>query len=168
MTFWDNCPPFDPTYGCVGPHTIAYHKDLLGWIPSAQKYVAAPGTTQTIVIERLAQPTSGTSYLMAQLPIGGSTTQFYTVEVRRVAGYDGKLPEEAVVIHRVDTTRTDRNAQVVDNDGNGNPNDASAMWRPGETFVDSTNGLTVDRERADGDGLPSDHHQWRDRHDLPP
>ena len=47
------------------------------------------------------------------------------------------------MIHRVDTTRSDRDAQVVDNDGNGNPNDNSAMWLPGETFVDSTNGLTV-------------------------
>ena len=31
---WDNCPPYDPVYGCVGPHTIAYHKDILGWIPT--------------------------------------------------------------------------------------------------------------------------------------
>lgn len=140
---WDNCPPYDPTYGCVGPHTIAYHKDILGWIPSAQKYVAAPHSSQTIMMERLGQPASGTSYLMAQLPIGGSISKFYTVEVRRFVGYDAKLPGEAVVIHRVDTTRGDRDAQVVDNDVNGNPNDASAMWLPGETFVDATNGFSV-------------------------
>jgi M6 family metalloprotease-like protein len=149
---WDNCPPDDPTYGCVGPHTISYHKDILGWIPSAQKYIAAPGTRQTIVMERIGQPTSSTSYLMAQLPIGGSATQFYTVEVRRFVGYDAKLPGDAVVIHRVDTTRSDRDAQVVDTDGNGNPNDAGAMWLPGETFADSTNGFTiaVDAQTATG------------------
>jgi hypothetical protein len=139
---WDNCPPFDPTYRCVGVHTIAYHKDILGWIPSAQKYVAAPGTSQTIMIERLGQPTTG-NFLMAQLPISGSSTQFYTVEVRRFAGYDVNVPAEAVVLHRVNTTRSDRDAQVVDTDGNGNPSDAGAMWLPGETFVDSANGFTV-------------------------
>ncbi len=91
---------------------------------------------------------------MAQLPIGGSSTQFYTVEVRRFAGYDTKFPGEAVVIHRVNTTLSDRDAQVVDIDGcpppqptcgsaTGNPYDAAAMWLPGETFVDSTNGYTV-------------------------
>jgi hypothetical protein len=34
-------------------------------------------------------------------------------------------------------------AQVVDTDGNGNPNDAGAMWLPGDTFVDAANGITV-------------------------
>jgi hypothetical protein len=46
------------------------------------------------------------------------------------------------VIHNVDTTRG-RPAQVVDPDGNGDPNDAGAMWTPGETFVDSANEITV-------------------------
>ncbi len=149
---WDNCPPYDPTYGCVGPHTISYHKDILGWIPGAQKYVAAVGTSQTIMMERLGQPTTS-NYLMAQLPIGGSASQFYTVEVRRFAGYDTKLPGQAVVIHRVDTTRSDRDAQVVDIDGCCNPNDAAAMWLPGETFVDSVNQFTVAVNAQVGNGF---------------
>jgi len=141
---WDNCRiSVDPIYGCVGPHTISYHKDILGWIPSTQKYVATPNTEQTITMERLGQPTSGTSYLMAQIPINGSTTQFYTVEARRFAGYDAKLPGEAVVIHRVDTALWDRDAQVVDPDRNGNPNDDGAMWVTSETFIDPGNGITV-------------------------
>jgi hypothetical protein len=80
---------------------------------------------------------------MAQIPIGGSTTQFYTVEARRPAGYDKQIPHGAIVIHRVDTTRSDRVARVVDSDGNGNPNDTGARWRPGETFSDPANGVTV-------------------------
>jgi N-acetylneuraminic acid mutarotase len=31
----------------------------------------------------------------------------------------------------------------VDVDNNGNPNDAAAMWTPGETFTDAANGITV-------------------------
>jgi Divergent InlB B-repeat domain len=148
---WDSCPPVDPTYGCVGVSTIAYHKDKLGWIPGAQKYVASPGTTKTLLMERLDQPTTS-NYLIAQLPIVGSSTQFYTVEVRRFAGYDAKVPGEAVVLHKVDTTLSDRNAKVVDTDGNGNSNDAGAMWTPGETFQDATNGLTVTVNAQVGNG----------------
>ncbi|MCZ7624917.1 MAG: hypothetical protein M5R38_02920 [Candidatus Methylomirabilis sp.] len=139
---WDNCWPEHPEYGCIGVHTIAYHKDFLGWVPSVRRYVALPGSNTTIELERLGQP-STTGYLMAKIPLGGSATQFYTVEARQKVGYDGPLPDSAVVIHFVDTTRWDRDAQVVDTDNNGNPNDAGAMWLPGDTFADTANGITV-------------------------
>jgi hypothetical protein len=139
---WDNCWPVHPQYGCIGVHTVSYHKDILGWIGSVRRYVATQGSSGAIEVERLSQP-SETGYLMAKIPIGSSTTQFYTVETRRTVGYDEQLPGDAVVIHHVNTTRWDRLAQVVDTDGNGNPNDAGAIWLPGETFVDSLNGITV-------------------------
>ena len=35
---WSNCfRSTDITYGCLGQHTIAAHKDLLGWIPAGAK-----------------------------------------------------------------------------------------------------------------------------------
>jgi len=149
---WGNCPPWDPTYGCVGTHTISYHKDLLGWIPSNRRYVAAPGTTETITLEPLDQlATSG--YMIARIPLPGSTTRFYTVETRRLAGYDTPLPGHAVVIHLVDTTRADRDAQVVDPDADGDPDDAGAMWLPGETFIDPENGISVAVLSAAGQGF---------------
>ncbi len=139
-----NCPPYDTNFSCVGVHAISYHKDLVGWIPAARKYVPAQGSSQTITIERLEQPPLVTGdYLMAQIPIGGSSTQFYTVEARRFIGYDATLPGQAIIIHKVNTLLSDRQAQVVDPDGNGNPNDAGAMWIAGETFSDSGNGVVV-------------------------
>ena len=141
----------DPDYSCVGVHTIAYHKDFLGWIPADRKYVAAPNSTQTITLGRLAQP-GEEGYLMAQIPIGDSATDFYTVEARLFAGYDEEIPDEAVVIHKVDTTREDRLAQVVDPDTNGDPNDASAMWTVGEIFTDRENSLQVSIDAAYASG----------------
>ena len=138
----------DPEYDCVGVHTIAYHKDFLGWIPSSRKYVASPNSTRTITLERLAQP-STEGYLMAQIPIGRSRTEFYTVETRLFAGYDDEIPDEAVVIHKVDTTREDRLAQVVDIDNNGSTNDEGAMWTVGEIFTDRKNALQVSIDAAD-------------------
>lgn len=137
------CSLNDANYGCVGVHTISYHKDKLGWIPAGRKYVAAAGSNVTINLERLGQPLSSNDYLMAQIPIGGSSTKFYTVEARLLAGYDNQIPGQAIVIHNVDVGRGDRAAQVVDPDNNGNPNDAGAMWLPGETFSDSPNHIQV-------------------------
>ena len=89
---WTDCGrSSDLTYGCLGQGTISYHKDILGWIPAGQKYTAPAGTTATITLEQLDQPQTA-NYLMAQIPIAGSATHFYTVEVRRQVGYDYKLP----------------------------------------------------------------------------
>ncbi len=155
-----SCLSPDPEYGCIGAHTIAYHKDFLGWIPPTRKYVATPNSTQTITLERLAQP-SAEGYLMAQIPIGDSTTNFYTVEARLFAGYDDHnvpdevvdflnglpvghsgIPAEAVVIHDVDTTREDRLARVV-LDVN-----ESTMWTVGEIFTDLENNLQISIDAA--------------------
>lgn len=153
---WDSCPPEDPTYGCVGQGTISYHKDLAAWVPSTRRFVPAFNTVTTIEIDRLNQPGSSTHYLMARIPIPGSS-RFYTVEARRFAGYDGvdKIPAEAIVIHHVDATRAN-DAWVVDADGNldgacvtpgddanCDPNDAGAQWTPGETYTDAANTIQI-------------------------
>lgn len=89
--------------------------------------------------------------------MNGSETMFYTVEVRRNEGYDRVLPtrpvgdKPVVIIHQVDTGRWDRQAQVVDADGNGNPSDIGAMWTVGETFTgDDAIKVSVVGETADG------------------
>ncbi|HYJ81034.1 MAG TPA: putative Ig domain-containing protein [Longimicrobiaceae bacterium] len=142
----------DPFVGTrVAPHTIAWHKDLLGWVPTARKYVAGPNTSATFTLERSAIPPAG-GYQLAEIPIPGGNT-FYTVEARRYSGYDAlrRLPGEAVVIHKVDV-RDASPAKVVDSDGNGNPNDAGARWLPGESFSDPLAGVrvTVLEETATG------------------
>jgi len=146
MSGGESLDPY-PGYGTLGVHTIAYHKDFLGWIPPDRKYVAAPNSTQTITLERLAQP-DAESYLMAQIPIGESDTDFYTVEARLFAGYDEEIPDEAIVIHKVDTTLEDRLAQVVDIDNNGDSNDEGAMWTVGEIFTDRENTLQISIDAA--------------------
>ena len=138
---WTDCANLrDAVYGCLGQHTNAYHKYLEGWI-GARRYVVPTGATITLALEQLAQPQ--TSYtLMVQIPIGGATGRFYTVEARRRVGYDVKLPGQGVIIHQVDTSRSIP-SQIVDVDGNGNTGDAGALWTAGETFVDAANHITV-------------------------
>jgi M6 family metalloprotease-like protein len=122
----------DNTFGCLGQHTIAFHKNMLGWITPTLIYTVTPFSQAVITLTNIAAPVPG-RYLMVRLP-QGSPNRFKTIEARRRIGYDTPLPGDAVIIHDVDTTRWDRQAQVVDIDNNGNPNDAGAMWTVGELF----------------------------------
>ncbi len=130
----------DPTYGCMAQHTISHHKDFLGWI--AGKVTVAAGTSTTVALEDLALPTAPGGIQMVVIPIGGSATNFYTVEARRFTGYDVKLPDAAVVVHNVDTTN-DIPAVLVPGGLPGGSVDPAVMFKPGETFVDAINHITV-------------------------
>jgi M6 family metalloprotease-like protein len=134
------CSVRDPEYGCTGPHTISYHKDKLSWIPTERIFTPTPGTSQRITLAPLDDPATGADYLMARIPIDADS--FYTVEARRLVGYDGNVPARAVVLHHVAPARS-RDAQVVDEDGAENPNDEGAQWLPGEAFIDAVNQITV-------------------------
>ena len=130
-----------PVYGVMGQHTISYHKDLLGWITDTLRVEVPVGTWATVSLEQLALPQTQDS-LIAVVPIDNSPNIFYTVEARRLAGYDGYLPGNAVIIHEVQLGR-DNPAHVVDIDGNGDTGDAGAMWLPGETFIDAAADIEV-------------------------
>jgi hypothetical protein len=135
-------------YGCLGQGTIAYYLDTLGWLPVAQRIIVPTNTVQTFTLERLRLDLPSNGLLYARIPIGASTTQFYTVEVRELSGYDQNVPALAVVIHYVDLNTPSSNntgpALVVDaDDGNDNVNDAGARWLPGETFYDGVRGVEV-------------------------
>lgn len=112
----------------------------------------ARGQTATIDLERQASPLSGSNDLLATVPIAAG--RFYTVEARCFAGYDTAIPGEAVLINEVDTVTPGRDnpAHVVDADGNGNVNDAGAMWTVGETFSDATNDIRVTVVSASASG----------------
>lgn len=132
----------------VAGQTIAYHRDLLSWIPANRKVTAGPGA-QTWTLEYAGFPPPGTNPLMVTIPIPGSS-HYYTLEARRQQGYDTPLPGEGVIIHRIRPGMSIR-AVVVDPDNNGDPNDAGAIWIPGETFSDGT-GVVVQVNSATANG----------------
>ncbi len=138
MSKGSSCKIVDPEFNCMAVHTIAYHKALLGWIPSSNIYEASNNTITTIDLSPLENMSNG--YMMAKVPI--STDQFYTIEYRKFSGYDVNVPDDAIIIHHVDESR-ERPAQVIDVDNNGNPNDEGARWRVGEIFNDSVNNINI-------------------------
>lgn len=155
--YWDvmSVPPgwnpvTDPIYGRVGIHTIAYHKDILGWIPANQIYEIDSGNLKTLTLEQLAIPQTN-NYKMIRIPIAGSTTQFYTVEARRRVGYDYGVQRQAVIIHNVDITRREP-AQILDRDNNPLTFE-DQDWTPGQIFHDSQNEITVCVNSATATGM---------------
>jgi M6 family metalloprotease-like protein len=126
----------DPVYGRLGKHTIAYHKDALGWIAAAE--ILTPGTAgiHSLTLDRLSIDTSP-EYRMVRLPIEGSN-RYYVVEAREQAGdYDGALPGNAVLVFEVDPGRQEP-AWLVDGDNPpaGYASNPGSMWTPGEVFAD--------------------------------
>ena len=126
----------DATYGRLGKHVLAYHKhDLLGWIPPGQVF-EVPGTgVFDVTLDNMALATTP-NHRIARIPIAGSS-RFYTVETRKQVGYDGAVPDDAVIICEVQPGRSEP-AWTVDADvppATFSDNEGS-MWKVGETFAD--------------------------------
>ncbi len=129
----------DPEYGCLGQHTLAYFKYVLGWLEPEQVFEASAGL-HSITLERLAQPQTD-DYLMAWVPINARSG--YSVEARRRVGYDAKLAGDAVIIHKVwRDAYGGAIADLIDVDG-APYDDDGAMWTVGENFADPVNNLSI-------------------------
>ncbi|MBC8099833.1 MAG: hypothetical protein H7Y11_10350 [Armatimonadetes bacterium] len=142
-----------PEYGCLGQHTSAYHKDVLGWF-ATQARVLAVGNTAPITLDHSALQTVD-DYRTIIVPINGSNTFYYTIEARQTsnANYDIKLPGKAVIIHEVETSREEP-AWLVGgtNDSNSSTvtNGPDGAWLVGETFTGNGISITVVSQNADG------------------
>ena len=146
---WANCDrATDPVYGCVGQYFIAESKPY-AW-DGKDPTVVASNSSITQQLKTISEYPSY-QYGEIKIPINGSATEYYTVEARRQLDYDSKMPNEGVIIYRVDSTRAVP-AHVIDIDNNGNTGDDGAIWKPGEVFTDSVDQiyLCVLSETADG------------------
>jgi len=151
---WHNAAG-DPVYGTMGKHTIAYHKDMLGWIAAGEIFEVDSDGVFTIDIDDLALAAAD-DYRMAKIPVPGGGL-FYTVEVRGQTGtYDQNLPGDAVIIHEVDVSRAeDAWAWDAASPGSECPRAdcESVMLRVGEVFQDADAGIRVSVDAATADGF---------------
>jgi hypothetical protein len=164
----------EPGYGRIGQHSIAYQKDVLGWIPADRIFVAEPEGQATITLEQTGAP-GPDNYLLAQIPIRlgaqmhtgaelaeapsiqGTGRRYYTVEARRRMGYDASLPGDAVIIHEVDPdgdpTVRPIDQTRSDNGYAGETTGSAAGWMPGQIFRDAENDIAVSIDHATPTGF---------------
>lgn len=145
--------PRDATYGRIGKHTIGYHKDRLGWIPSAQKLVVVENSSTTLILDDTVQNNT-LHYRLVELPLGDGST-WYNVETRKRRGvYESDLPGSAVLIFHIDPSTRSEPAWLFDADvpPAGFADTEGSMWRVGEIFEDSANQIriVINAETADG------------------
>ena len=168
-----------PDYECTPTHYLAAHKDRkmmqvpgfgkqpfgLGWITAERRYIAKPGTTDKVDLERLAKPRNNNNFLIARIPVPGKSF-YYTAEARiRTGNFDSNdnLPGDGVIISKVNWKCPDPcnfyfpvlviGKDNKERDGSagsdGLTDPGSAMWTPGETFRE--NGVKVAVLSKDGD-----------------
>lgn len=137
----------------VGAQFIGSYKDRLGIIPDTAKVVLTTGRWSG-VIEPLSRAMGRNPQLIILPTTAARANTWMTIEARRRIGTDRSIPGEGVIIATVDNGRSEP-AQVVDVDGNGDPNDAGAVWTVGERFEDAVRGviMTVDSLTANGPAI---------------
>ncbi len=147
---------YDPRFGYIAPHTISFHKDFLGWLEPARKTEVRPGASRTFDVTRL-QSGSGTAMGVVWqhgVPrFGDFGGIYFTVEARRMIGFDANIPADAVVIHRVDPRDYANPARVIVDQPGGDPNGDGGRWLPGETFNDPLTGIKITINSMTTDGF---------------
>ena len=135
----------DAVYGVRGKHVNAYEKDQLNWLTVGETFTAPDGQTHTLNVDSLSDSLAGAgAYRIVKVPFLNGN-DYYTVEARESSGaYDGNLAGTAIIIHSVTPTRQEP-AWVIDKD---TPPDSWAdtegvMWKPGETFTDIANNISI-------------------------
>ena len=140
-------------FGFGGAHFIGYHKNLLGLIPAARRVTVTSGEWRG-VIEQHARNANGTGTVLVMVPVADPQRfgQAYTLELRGKTGYDIRLPRAALIIHSIVPGRAEP-AQIVDGDGDGDPNDDGVTWTVGETFSDPAAGIEVHVDSLTASGV---------------
>ncbi len=149
MSIAGYCAPDSP-FGYLAQEPIAVNKDLLGWIPTARKFLSPGGEARTVVLNAPEEGKDG--YLIAEIPLGRG--RMYTVEARLRAGFDHALPASGVLIHEVDFRRANK-AQLV-SPAEGAIGDVAGLfggWGVGSVFRDDATGVSVSVDQAIADGF---------------
>ena len=171
-----NGEDLDDTYGCFPVHYLAAHKTapFENWIPGSRRATVKSGKAMTVKLERSAQPADNNNDLIMKAPVKGSPRlcypggpkncgTYYSAEARmEVAGsqFDNpkNLPGDGVVISKVFPTcpfgepgqcQFDyQPVQVQTRDGQAD--DVSSLWKPGEAFKEAGIKIKVLDDLAQG------------------
>ena len=133
---WNNAVS-NATYGSLPKHINIYSRDRLGWVDAARLRTVTHGSAATTyTLERASL--AGSAYAqMIKLVVPGSTTRYYTIETRKRTGaYEANLAGDAVIIHSVDTARSQPAWSV---DASSPPatvsNNEGSMFKVGEIWT---------------------------------
>lgn len=136
-------------------HFLGYPKANRGWVPAGPRVVTVgpptgPAIDQTITLRPLAQTTASAQVI--RIPFtGGAPFVGYMVENRRQINGDELLPSQGVLLSAVDESPNSAIRAMVVEDPSEPLDLGQAPLEVGESFTDSTRGLTVTALSQSGD-----------------
>jgi M6 family metalloprotease-like protein len=142
---WNNANS-NPTYGAVAKHINVYHRRQMGWVTQARTLAVTAGEQHTAIQLDRASLAGGSAPQMILVRVPGEpSSRYYTVEARMRSGYyEANLAGNAVIIHAVNTSRSEP-AWSVDSDvpPASLSNNEGSMFKPGETWTAPGNAFRV-------------------------
>lgn len=146
MGYWDPLSSHMPYKKELPPAGLSsWTKMRLGWIDASKIALVNPGQTTTVKLDPLADASSAT--MAVKIPLTSST--YYLIENRQKVSSDVNLPSSGIlVLYADDTVYECRNGKAPVKIMDANPgvpylNDAAYDIGKKDTFVDSSNGITI-------------------------
>jgi M6 family metalloprotease-like protein len=152
---WSNAAT-DTTYGKIAKHISTWSRDKLGFIDAARKRVLnTDGQYNNLALDRASLIGSTNLQMIVVTLPGQPASKFYTIEARKRGGkYESALAGDAVIIHSVDTTRSEP-AWVVDatSPAATTSNNEGSMFKVGESWTAPNNAFSVTVNAATTEGF---------------
>ncbi|MBL8299536.1 MAG: hypothetical protein JNN30_14460 [Rhodanobacteraceae bacterium] len=152
---WSNAAT-DTTYGRIAKHISVWSRDRLVFIDAARKRtIDTDGSYPGLLLDRASLIGSTNLQMIIVRAAGAPTTQYYTIEARKRGGkYEASLAGDAVIIHSVNTTRSEPAWSVDATSPPANvANNEGSMFKVGETWAAPNNAFTVSVDAATAEGF---------------
>lgn len=146
------------TYGTLPKHINIYSRNRLGWVVAARKRVINAGDgNATVTVDRASLAGSG-NIQMITLNYPGVTNRYFTIEVRRKTGnYEANLAGNAVIIHEVQTGRSEPAWSIdADRPAANRANNEGSMFKVGERWVSADRQFCIGVKSETNDGFVLD------------
>ncbi|HET6603065.1 MAG TPA: hypothetical protein VFG21_02460 [Xanthomonadaceae bacterium] len=135
----------DAVFGALPKGLSAYQRDRAGWVAPERKRVVGPDETVRVQLGYLGEDTPGLDLVLVQYDVD-APWRTLAIDARSTRTFeDAELPDKAVILHQVDTTRREP-AWSVDTDqvvSDVSDNEGS-MFRVGERYRSADKLLTVE------------------------
>lgn len=152
---WSNAAN-DTTYGRIAKHISTWSRDKLGFIDAARKLtLSTDGSYANLRLDRASLHGSTNLQMIVVTLAGQPATRFYTIEARKRGGkYESGLAGDAVIIHSIDTTRSEPAWSVdADTPAADVANNEGSMFKVGESWTAPGNAFSVSVNAATAEGF---------------
>lgn len=146
------------TYGTLPKHINIYSRNRLGWVGAARKLaIDAGGSNTTVTVDR-ASLAGSSNVQMITLNYPGQTNRYFTIEVRKRTGnYEANLAGNAVIIHEVQTGRSEPAWSMDATKPPANrANNEGSMFKVGERWVSADRQFCIGVKSETTDGFVLD------------